>query len=105
MYLNGFTDMLSCLGVDKKVDKVTPNPAQVSLKKKPRQVTTRTYSTHRPKVQKKKALLYQGSQAALRNMGNSATNPIDIDAIYSRFEPTAIKEYVSFIFFFRFSVV
>ena len=48
-----------------------------------------------PTAHKKKVLSYPGSQSALRKMGNSARNPIDIDAIDSRFEPSVVKGYVS----------
>ena len=43
---------------------------------------------------RKKNVFSKGMQSSLREAGNSAGNPIDIDAMFSLFEPSVLKEYV-----------
>ncbi|KJA15033.1 hypothetical protein HYPSUDRAFT_149642 [Hypholoma sublateritium FD-334 SS-4] len=67
-----------------------PNSSKV-LSQRPRPKRARK---QRPKAQKKLLSHYREALPTLREKGNSAKNPIDIDAFYSLFEPSVIKEYV-----------
>ena len=63
--------------------------AQLSLKP-PRPKKNLTSSNPRPKDQNENL----SNQALLHGKGNTASNPIDVDAVYSLFEPAIVKEYV-----------
>ena len=73
----------------RRVVGMNPNLAQVSPRP-PRPKKNLTSSNPRPKVQNKNL----SNQALLHGKGNTASNPNDVDAVYSLFEPAIVKEYV-----------
>ena len=86
------TDKLyySVLGRNTKGAK--PVPAGVSSGR-PR-LTKKISSSSQPKVQDQ-ITSYKRVQSSLREKGNSPGNPIDIDAMFSLFKPSVVKEYVN----------
>lgn len=103
-YCIGCTHRLRSLVSDSNAMGTKPSPSKVSSQR-PRPKRSRTSAKQRPKAQKKSLTHHREALPTLSDKGNSASNPIDIDAFYSLFEPSVIKEYVHLLVFLTLSCV